>query len=244
MLDAGQANAHDCPRPLEYLPPDGSRIEATQDVCLPTTRTSRRKLALDRQLDCVDEKLAIAKLAETLDVGTLGKRTGKFFKLDITPFLKSATACKQKLETDLRTANPPQPALKPIHAVFTPSPVPGCSPPACTTVYTENATGEGLTYRWTVAIPADPSCANGFQPNKPQQDQATWYHADVAEGGSCNHTGTTYDASGRGHPGTVVVHVSNTNWSCAATYYGTQGDGVPVGDGPAPQACEPKAKPS
>lgn len=138
----------------------------------------------------------------------------------------------------------PQPTLTPIHAVFTSSTVPGCSPPACTTAYTENATGQGLSYQWAVSIPADPPCGNGFQPNKPQTNQATWYHADVSEGGSCNHTGTTYDATGRGHPGTVVVQVSNAYWSCAATYYGTQGDnGNPVGDGPTPQACQPKAKP-
>jgi hypothetical protein len=91
-----------------------------------------------------------------------------------------------------------------------------------------------LNYAWAVAIPADPGCASGFQPNKPEPNQATWFHADASEGGPCNHLGTVYDANGRGHPGTVVVQVSDVQWDCTLTYYGTQGNGVPVGDGPPP----------
>jgi hypothetical protein len=135
--------------------------------------------------------------------------------------------------------------LTPIHAVFTPAPSgQSCSPPYCTTVYTENATGQDLTYTWTVSIPADPNCAKGFHPSQPQPNQATWYHADESEGGTCNHSGTTYDASGSGHPGTVTVTVSNASWSCVATYYGTQGpQAQPTWDGPAPQPCQQKAGP-
>lgn len=179
-----------------------------------------------------------------LQTGVGWARGGGFTRQQIEDRFKDAQKSKQKLETEWRNANPPEPSLRPIHAVFTPAPAgQGCSPPYCTTVYTENATGQGLTYQWAVSIPADPNCANGFQPNKPRPNQATWYHADTNEGGPCNHTGSTYDEQGRGHPGTVVVNVTDAYWSCAATYYGTQGDGTPFGNGPAPQACQPKAKP-
>jgi hypothetical protein len=126
--------------------------------------------------------------------------------------------------------------------VFTPTPTgQSCSPPYCTTVYTENATGENLRYQWTVSIPADPNCANGFHPNTPMANQATWYHANESEGGHCNHSGTAYDASAYGHPGTVTVTVYNASWSCAATFYGTQGPQAQLTwDGPAPQPCQPK----
>lgn len=124
---------------------------------------------------------------------------------------------------------PPPPVLKKIHAVFTPA--------AFSTTYTENASGQNLKYVWTVSIPADPGCAKGFQPNTPLAQQATWYHADVSEGGPCNHG--VYDASGRGHPGTVTVTVTDAYWRCVATYFGTQGDmGNLEGDGAAPQRCE------
>ena len=136
------------------------------------------------------------------------------------------------------------PILKPIHAVFTPMATgQSCSPPACQTVYTEEATkaeyGGDLTYSWSVSIPADAECAKGFQPNVPAENQATWYHADTSQGGTCNHSGSDYDSSGSGHPGMVTVIVTNDYWSCTATYYGTQGpQGQPTGDGPPPQRCE------
>src|SRR3954454_4533954 len=140
------------------------------------------------------------------------------------------------------TPAPPEPNLLPIHAVFKPSaPGAACAPPACTTVYTEYATGTALKYQWALAIPPDPLCANGFQPGAPLANQATWYHADANEGGQCNHSGGNYDASGAGHPGTVAVQVSDANYTCAATYYGTQGpNGAAEGDGPAPQPCQHK----
>jgi hypothetical protein len=199
------------------------------------------------QLDCLDSELF---LALGYDLASSESRK------HVPDFLKRGRKCKQKLETDLNNAAaqatltatavtatpvtptatlppPPQPILKPIHAVFDQS--------TYSTTYTENATGEGLTYQWAVAIPADLPCANEFQPNKPQPNQAYWFHADVSVGGPCNHTGGAYDAHGRGHPGTVVVRVTDAYWSCAATYYGTQGDnGNPVGDGPPQQPCQPK----
>jgi hypothetical protein len=121
------------------------------------------------------------------------------------------------------------PTVTPIHAVFNEA--------TRSTLYTENVTGQDLKYRWTVSIPADPPCANGFQPGVPQPNQATWNHADTEEGGPCSHK--AYDATGRGHPGTVWVTVYNRSWRCVATFVGTQGDyGIPTGDGPTPGSCE------
>jgi hypothetical protein len=172
----------------------------------------------------------------------------KTFRQKIEGQLGAAQQAKEKLETEFKEAatQPPaaEPDLKPIHAVFTPAQLgQACAPPSCQTVYTEDAGGVGLSYQWAVSIPADPACAAGFQPNTPQANQATWYHADVSEGGHCNHSGTTYDPNGRGHPGTVVVVVSNSAWTCTATYFGTQGNGTPEGDGDKPQDCKAKSNP-
>lgn len=196
-----------------------------------------------RTLDCVDVDLALAKRIEDFGVGNAGHAN-----VQITNYLKAAKSCKQALEDAVHRANPTtsvQPTLKPIHAVFNPAPAgQSCHPPYCTTVYTEDANGHGLSYTWTVSIPKDPNCAKGFQPNKPNPNQATWYHADVSEGGYCNHTGQDYNASGSGHPGTVTVVVSNASWTCKATFDGTQGpQAQPTWDGPAPQACQANSKP-
>jgi hypothetical protein len=193
-----------------------------------------------RDLDCVDEAIPQARAVEA---GHLHAGDKKLF---VTSILQAAKGCKESLERAVTKANPTtagQPTLKPIHAVFTPASAgQSCSPPSCTTVYTEDATGQGLTYSWSVSIPKDPDCARGFQPNKPNPDQATWYHADVSEGGYCNHTGQDYNASGSGHPGTVTVVVTNASWSCKATFDGTQGpQAQPSSDGPAPQQCKQKA---
>jgi hypothetical protein len=118
----------------------------------------------------------------------------------------------------------PEPRLLPIHASFDQS--------RFSTYYTETAIGDDLKYAWGVAIPIDPQCAGGFMPNTPLASQASWFHADVTEGGPCNHSGTAYDPNNGGHPGTIVVVVSNKDWSCTATYFGTLS-----GDGPTPPAC-------
>lgn len=150
-----------------------------------------------------------------------------------------AKDAKRKLEDALALHMPLEPRLNPIHAVFTPAPAgESCSQPYCTTVYTEDATGEDLTYTWTVSIPDDPGCAAGFHPSTPRPNQATWYHADASEGGPCNHTGNDYNASGYGHPGFVEVMVEDPWWVCYAIYHGTQGaTGAPTGYGPEPQDC-------
>jgi hypothetical protein len=120
-----------------------------------------------------------------------------------------------------------RPKLTLVTGVFTPA--------AFSTLYTEapqpTAINQNLHYKWTVSIPVDPDCALGFQPNTPNPNQATWYHADVSQGGHCNHSGTDYDAAGRGHPGIVTVVVFNQFFTCTETYHGTQGDGVLSGVG-------------
>jgi hypothetical protein len=121
-----------------------------------------------------------------------------------------------------------RPVLTSIRAVF--------DQETFSTIYTENATGTDLNYTWSVSIPVDPDCAAGFNGNSPKANQATWFHKDKSQGGSCNHDGTR--TGPRGHPGTVTVVVSNMGWTCKATYEGTQGDGgKATGDGPAPEAC-------
>jgi hypothetical protein len=133
-----------------------------------------------------------------------------------------------------------QPGLTPIQADF--------NSLTYTTTYTENATapgGQALSYAWALSFPADPACTVGFHANTPQPNQSQWYHEDTSSGGICNHTGTTYDAAGRGHPGTVFVVVSNADWNCTASYFGTQGDaGSPTGVGSAPAPCQPKHPPT
>jgi hypothetical protein len=110
-----------------------------------------------------------------------------------------------------------RPELKSIGAVF--------NPQTFTTTYTENATGQGLSYHWAVSIPSDPVCATGFTPNSPASNQAKWFHADVSEGGPCHHAGTD-------HPGTVNLVVLNADWQCTAIYQGTLS-----GIGPKPPPC-------
>jgi hypothetical protein len=195
--------------------------------------------------DCIDVK--VAEAAEAADHREDLDRAGfheaeKATRRLIALKLRHANDCAGRLEDRLRAsaaAVPPAPVLQPVHAVFHPSTGSGCAPPACSTVYTLNATGEGLTYRWTVSIPYDEECATGFKGGTPQPNQATWYHADASEGGPCNHSGNTYDARGDGHPGLVTVTVTDENWTCVATYSGTQGpSGAPEGDGPPPGPCQ------
>jgi hypothetical protein len=126
-------------------------------------------------------------------------------------------------------AGPSKPRLTPIAAVFNPS--------ARETVYTESAGGLGLHYTWSVSIPGDPGCAAGFKPNAPKPNQATWVHADVSEGGPCNHA--HYNAAGFGHPGWVTVVVANGAWSCRDRFHGTQGrQAQPAASGSTPSRCQ------
>ena len=109
------------------------------------------------------------------------------------------------------------------------------------TTYTANYTGPNLHYSWSVSIPLDPNCAAGFRPNNPQPNQAFWFHADVSQGGPCNHAGNAYGEAGSGHPGTITLVVTNDNWTCVATIFGTQGpQAQPMFAGPQPPPCQVK----
>jgi hypothetical protein len=120
---------------------------------------------------------------------------------------------------------PPAPKLNPIRAVFTPA--------TFTTVYTMNATGEGLKYAWSVKFDADTECVKTFKGNSPQPNQATWDHTDKEQGGTCGHLPS--QIGNRGHNATITVVVSNDDWTCTATYFGTQGDnGQTTGNGDTP----------
>lgn len=158
-----------------------------------------------------------------------------------TPAAPPASAGTTTTPTTTATPPPaaPKPKLQSVAATFDPAPAgQSCAPPFCTTTYVESATGSGLHYRWSVSIPSDKGCAAGFEPNTPKPNEATWYHADVTEGGSCSHA--NYDAAGFGHPGWVTVVVSNGGWSCTARFHGTQGAQAQLSsDGRAPSACRP-----
>ena len=139
--------------------------------------------------------------------------------------LRHAGYFKNKALTVLEKATAPstaKPVLKPISAVFTQS--------LYHTVFTEDATGTELSYSWSVSIPADPGCADGFKGNVPTANEATWYHADKNIGGPCEHIGKDYGVSG--HPGTTTVVVMDADWRCVATYYGTL-----TGTGSQPETC-------
>ena len=119
-------------------------------------------------------------------------------------------------------ASPPTvapPVLPPIHAEF--------DQQTFTTTYAEAVpTLDGLSFVWSVSIPADPECASGFKGNTPAPNQAAWFHADASEKGPCNHAGSNYGA--QGHPGAVTVVVTSASWRFQANYFGTiTGDGTP-----------------
>ena len=149
--------------------------------------------------------------------------------------IKRLTNLKKEFDALVEACESP-PRLKPIHMVF--------NGVEYTTFYKEEATdpaGRTLTYKWSLAIPLDPPCANGFKPNNPEPIYASWYHRDTLEGGPCDHT--KFEENGSGHPGDVVVVVSNGVWECAATFHGSQGpNGQNVDDGPAPQQPCQRAK--
>ena len=111
------------------------------------------------------------------------------------------------------------PAVSPIHALFIES--------ASATHYTVTAQepngGGQLTYQWRLIPPtADPGC-NHFSATG---NTAVWQHGDQD---GCNHQVQV----SQGHPGTVIVTISDGAFICSATYFGTNS-----GIGPAP-ACSP-----
>jgi hypothetical protein len=87
------------------------------------------------------------------------------------------------------------------------------------TVYTEAVSDPLWSVRWTVSIPSDPGCANGFKPHDPTFFDATWYHADKNIGGPCMHHGADYGVIG--HPGTVTLTINSYKFRCKMTYHGT-----------------------
>jgi hypothetical protein len=93
------------------------------------------------------------------------------------------------------------------------------------TLYTISASSPGasLTYQWRLIPPSgDPTC-NKFHSSG---NTAAWHHGDLD---GCNHKVQV----AQGHPGTVIVTVSNGGFTCTATYFGTIS-----GRGPLPQ-CGP-----
>jgi hypothetical protein len=117
-----------------------------------------------------------------------------------------------------------------VFAGFAGATAPTVSPVRATAVQAEFAThyavtaedpsGKSLTYQWRLIPPtADPGCnhlsATGAT--------AVWHHGDQD---GCNHN----VQAAQGHPGTVIVVVSDGEFSCTATYFGTN-----TGSGTAPQ---------
>jgi hypothetical protein len=85
---------------------------------------------------------------------------------------------------------------------------------------TAQSPGAALTYQWRLIPPtADPGC-NHFSTTG---NTAVWHHGDQD---GCNHNVQV----AQGHPGTVIVTVSNGGFSCTSTYFGTI-----TGEGPVPQ---------
>jgi hypothetical protein len=102
------------------------------------------------------------------------------------------------------------------------------------TVYSEPIYLPGWTYDWSVSIPADPGCAEGFSGNRPIETEATWFHADRDIGGPCSHLGGDYGAAG--HPGVVTLTVSNSRVVCTLRYKGTL-----TGEGGSPECVKKKS---
>ena len=110
------------------------------------------------------------------------------------------------------------PAVSPIHAQLVESEF-----ATHYTVTAQDPSGKTLTYQWRLIPPTTDAGCNHFSATG---NTAVWHHGDQD---GCNHNVQV----ARGHPGTVIVVVSDGSTSCTATYFGT----VP-GDGPAPQ-CGP-----
>jgi len=108
------------------------------------------------------------------------------------------------------------PSISPIHAEFVPSEF-----ATHYTVTAQDPNAKALSYQWRLIPPtADPAC-NHFSATG---DTAIWQNGDQD---GCNHNVQV----AQGHPGTVIVVVSDGEYSCTATYFGTV-----TGNGPA-AAC-------
>jgi len=118
----------------------------------------------------------------------------------------------------LATATPP--AVSPIHALSVASEF-----ATHYSVTAEDPNGKALTYQWRLIPPtADPAC-NHFSSSG---NTAVWHHGD--------HDGCDHNVQvAQGYPGTVVLVVTDGDFSCTATYFGTI-----TGNGPA-VACAPLA---
>ena len=87
-------------------------------------------------------------------------------------------------------------------------------------------------YDWVLTPPAgDPGC-NNHGVLKGQRKEFVWKHGNVGDPISddgCDHE----EVGPAGHEGTITVELTDEDWSCTATYTGTQAaDGNATGDGP------------
>lgn len=164
--------------------------------------------------------------------GILLTRSGTSTSTTSSTTTSSSSAAVAPASATPVTTVAPAPVLAPVAGVFDQS--------TFSTTYTVNVQpAAGLTYTWSVSIPGDPGCAAGFKGGSPAPNQATWFHADVSQGGHCGHAPGAVGP--RGHAGVVTVVVSNGNWSCTATFGGTEGpNGQPSATGDPPGACVPR----
>ncbi len=120
----------------------------------------------------------------------------------------------------LLAASPAPPPVSPIHAESVASEL-----ATHYTVTAEDTSGRALTYQWRLIPPtADPTC-NHFSGTG---NAAVWHHGDQD---GCDHNLQV----AQGYAGTVILVVTDGDFSCTATYFGTI-----TGDGP-PAACTPLA---
>lgn len=117
------------------------------------------------------------------------------------------------------TKNPPQFR---IHAKF----VQAQSTTTYSIEYTNKIGVNPTAYAWVLRPPADNDKCDNRGHGGPTSSAATfaWYHGNDA----CSHAA---EDPKRGHKGNVDVTLSFPGLACRATYYGSQGDGTPEGDG-------------
>ncbi len=118
----------------------------------------------------------------------------------------------------LATATPP--AVSPIHALSVAS-----ESATHYSVTAEDPNGKTLTYQWRLIPPTADHACNHFSSSG---NTAVWHHGDQD---GCDHNLQV----AQGYAGTVILVVTDGDFSCTATYFGTI-----TGDGP-PAACTPLA---